>query len=106
MGQRDIQLRLEPTKGIPSAHVLMGRWKSIPKQLKIKLTSAPVTGEMEMLWEEVEAIIKKALPGIGASRSAGKSYPNRKSNLNSLNTLSLNTLYQIERKFYKLTKIA
>ena len=58
---------------------------------------------MEMFWQEVEAT-KKALPGVAASRRAGKSYPNRKSHLNNLNTLSFNTPYQIERKFYKLTK--
>ena len=34
MGRKAIQLRLEPAKGIPTAHVLTDKWRSTPKQLK------------------------------------------------------------------------
>ena len=49
-----------PSKGDSYCARSYGQMKKHPKaDKKPELTSAPVTGEMEMAWEEVEAIIKK-----------------------------------------------
>ena len=45
MGRKAIQLRLEPAKGIPTAHVLTDKFKSTLKQLKNQIHFCAFLGQ-------------------------------------------------------------